>query len=286
VLINYNNDELFNLKGKTMVSNILKLYEKVRDDLKFLTASDVRTKIIIVLNEGSKNLGDLKDKTNLNSSTILHGMSQLEERNLILKKSGGYSLSQTGKIVALNLTNLIKASTSLGELEKILLKHEIEAIPEYLLERIGSLNNSFVVESTPTDVMKPQTVHAELLSKANEVKYISSVLLPQKIEMFEEILEKSSLQLMLTSEVLDKWIEIKGRENLKTALLEKDFKLWKIGDIKMSFTVADNFLALGLFSTDGIYDLHKYLISEDEEAIDWGNGLFNYYLELAEEVKL
>jgi predicted transcriptional regulator len=134
--------------------------------------------------------------------------------------------------------------------------------------------------------MKPQTIHAELLSKANEVRYISSVLLPQKIEMFEEILEKSSMQLMLTSEVLEKWIEIKGRENLKKALLEKNFKLWKIEDIKLSFTVADNFLALGLFSTDGIYDLHKYLISKDKEAIEWGNRLFNYYLEQAEEVKL
>lgn len=266
--------------------NILKLYDKVRDDLKFLTASDVRTKIIIVLNEGSKNLGDLKDKTNLNSSTILHGMSQLEEKNLILKKSGGYSLSQTGKIVALNITNLIKTSTSLEELEKILLRHEIGAIPEDLLERIGSLNNSYVVESTPTDVMKPQTVHAKLLSKANEVKYISSVILPQKIEMFEDMLEKGSLQLMLTSEVLEKWIEIKSRKNLKKALLEKDFKLWEIEDIKLSFTVADNFLALGFFSTDGIYDLHKYLISEDPEAIEWGNLLFNHYLNQAKEVEL
>lgn len=269
-----------------MYSNILKLYEKVRDDLKFLTASDVRTKIIIVLNGGSKNLSDLKEETNLNSSTILHGMSQLEEKNLILKQSGGYSLSQIGKIVALNLINLIKASTSLGELEKIFLMHEIDAIPEYLLENIGSLNNAIVIESTPTDVMKPHTVHAELVSGSKEVKYISSVLLPQKIESFDEILENGSLQLMLTSDVLEKWIEIKGRETLKMALLEKDFKLWMIEDAKMSFTVADNFFALGLFSTDGMYDLNKYLISEDEEAIEWGNRLFDHYLKQAEEVKL
>lgn len=269
-----------------MSQNILKLYEKVRDDLKFLTASDVRTKIIIVLNDGLKNLGDLKDETNLNSSTILHGMNQLEEKNLILKQSGGYSLSQTGKIVALNLISLIKASTSIGELEKLFLKHEIGAIPEYLLENIGSLKNAVVVESTPTDVMKPHTVHAELLSKAKEIKYISSVLLPQKIEMFEELLENSSLQLMVTPEILEKWIEIKGKENLKKALAEKDFKLWEIEDARMSFTVADKFIALGLFSTDGIYDLHKYLIAEDEEAVEWGNLLFEHYLKNAKEIKL
>lgn len=270
-----------------MSNEILKLYEKVRDDLKFLTASDVRTKIIIVLNDGLKNLGDLKEETNLNSSTILHGMSQLEEKNLIFKQSGGYSLSQTGKIVALNIINLIKASTSIGELEGIFLKHEISPIPDYLLESIGSLKNSFLVESTPTDVMKPHTVHAELIQDSKDVKYISSVILPQKIESFEETLEKGSLQLILTSEILDKWIEIKGRENLKKALLEKDFKLWEINDnAKMSFTVSDNFIALGLFSTDGIYDLHKYLISKDPEAIEWGNRLFEYYLKQAKKVKL
>ncbi|MGZ7044491.1 MAG: helix-turn-helix transcriptional regulator [Methanobacterium sp.] len=270
-----------------MSNEILNLYEKVRDDLKFLTASDVRTKIILVLNNGLKKLGDLKDETSLNSSTILHGMSQLEEKNLIIKQSGGYSLSQTGKIVALNLISLIEASTSLGELEKIFLQHEINPIPEYLLESIGSLKNSFVVESTPTDVMKPHTVYAELIQSSTDVKYISSVLLPQKIESFEETLEKGSLQLILTSEILDKWIEIKGRENLKKALLERDFKLWKINsNVKISFTVSETFIALGLFQTDGIYDLHKYLIGEDQDAIRWGNRLFDYYLKQSEKVIL
>jgi len=260
-----------------MSNEILNLYEKVRDDLKFLTASDVRTKIIIVLNDGLKNLSDLKDETNLNSSTILHGMSQLEEKNLILKQSGGYSLSQTGKIVALNLIKLIEASTSIEELEKIFLRHEISPIPEYLLESIGSLKCSFVVESTPTDVMKPHTLHAELIQNSTDVKYISSVLLPQKIESFEETLEKGSLQLILTSEILDKWIEIIGKDNLKKALLDS---------IKISFTVSDNFIALGLFQTDGIYDLHKYLIGTDNDAIQWGNRLFDYYLKRSKEVKL
>ena len=143
-----------------MSKEILKLYGKVRDDLKFLTASDVRTRIIITLNSGLKSLRDLKDETNLSSATILHGMNQLDEKNFILKQSGGYSLSQTGKIIAIHLISLIKASTSLGELEKIFLRHEIDAIPEYLLESIGSLKDSMVVESTPTDVMKPHTVYA------------------------------------------------------------------------------------------------------------------------------
>ena len=270
-----------------MSNEILNLYEKVRDDLKFLTASDVRTKIIIVLNDGLKNLSELKDETNLNSSTILHGMSQLEEKNLILKQSGGYSLSQTGKIVALNIINLIEASTSIEELEKIFLHHEISPIPEYLLESIGSLKCSYVVESTPTDVMKPHTLHTELIKNSKDVKYISSVLLPQKFESFEETLEKGSIQLILTSEILDKWIEIIGRANLKKAFLEKKFKIWEIkNSIKISFTVSDTFMALGLFQTDGIYDLHKYLIGRDDDAIKWGNRLFNYYLKQSKEVKL
>lgn len=269
-----------------MSKDVLKLYGKVRDDLKFLTASDVRNRIIITLNGGLKSLRELKDETNLSSATILHGMNQLDEKNFILKQSGGYSLSPTGKIIAIHLISLIKASTSLGELEKIFLRHEIGAIPEYLLESIGSLRNSVVVESTPTDVMKPHTVYAELLSKAKEINYISSVLLPQKIEMFEELLENSSLQLMVTPEILDKWVEIKGRGNLKKAVEEKNFKIWKINDVKMSFTVTDRFIALGLYSIDGIYDLHKYLIDEDEEAIEWGNRLFEHYLKRAEEVKL
>jgi len=82
------------------MDHMFELYEQVKDDVKFFIASDVRAKIIISLKDGSKNLADLRKDIHLSSSTILHGMSQLEEKNLIFRESGNYSLSQKGEIAA------------------------------------------------------------------------------------------------------------------------------------------------------------------------------------------
>jgi len=43
---------------------------------------------------------------------------------------------------------------------------------------------------------------------------------------------------------------------------------------------------MGLFSTDGTYDLNIALISKGEEAISWGNRLFDHYMQKATPVKI
>lgn len=50
--------------------------------------------------------------------------------------------------------------------------------------------------------------------------------------------------------------------------------------------MADEFIALGLFLENGVYDSNRFLISEGNESLAWGNKLFNHYLDQATEFKL
>ncbi|MDO9045007.1 MAG: DUF1724 domain-containing protein [Methanobacteriaceae archaeon] len=50
--------------------------------------------------------------------------------------------------------------------------------------------------------------------------------------------------------------------------------------------MADDFIALGLFLENGVYDSNRFLISEGKESLNWGNRLFNHYLGQANEFKL
>ena len=72
----------------------LKLYDDVKGHLKFLVSSDVRVKILISLSKGSKNVSQLREHIGLSSSTILHGMQLLEQKDLVFRDSKIYSLSQ------------------------------------------------------------------------------------------------------------------------------------------------------------------------------------------------
>ena len=67
-------------------------------------------------------------------------------------------------------------------------------------------------------------------------------------------------------------------DNLKLGIVEESTKI--------SLTLGDNFIALGLFSVNGEYDLNTFLISQSEDAIIWGERLFNHHLKSANEFSI
>ncbi len=154
------------------------LYEEVKGGLKFLAISGVRIKIMISLNEGTKNLSDLRDELGLRSSTILHAMSELEKQNLVFKEGEYYFLSQIGKILTLKLIDVMKTIAAVNRYEKLWLDHIIEGIPEDLLKNIGDLSDSVLLEAEATDIFKPHGTYAQLLLGSKEIKGISSIFSP------------------------------------------------------------------------------------------------------------
>jgi predicted transcriptional regulator len=265
---------------------MFELYEQVKDDMKFFIASDVRAKILISLRSGSKNLADLRKEIHLSSSTILHGMNQLEQKNFIFRESGNYSLSQTGEVVANKLIDVMRSFYSLNLCEGLFLNHDISCIPPELFKDIGCLEKSFIVKSTSTNIMRPQEVLSEFLAKSKNFKQLTSVYNPSSVQIFLETLEKKGkVQLIMTEGIINKLVETAGEEKLEKWIKEGSLQLMKIDeDVKISLTTGDNFIALGLFSADGAYDLNISLISHGEEAISWGNRLFDHYLQIATPV--
>ncbi|MGB9978487.1 helix-turn-helix transcriptional regulator [Methanobacterium sp.] len=270
------------------IIDTLNRYEDIKGDIKFVTTSSVRTKIILSLNKGNKDLNTLKDELDLESSAALHALKKLESQNMIVKKENEYSLSSVGRLYAVKSSNLFKSFYTIKKYEKIWLNHGIDGIPRNLLKEIKCLNNSFLVESTPTDIIKPHSHYAELVTKAHEIKSISPIFYYPYIDLYKNALKRNAnVKLILTPLILAKLTETAGVEILNEILSSKKFKLYKTNeDTKIVLTVTENFLSLGLFSTEGLYDATITLISYDADAIEWGNKLFNYYLDKAREFNL
>lgn len=270
------------------LEEIFELYNGAKDDLKFFIGSDVRVKILISLSEGSKNLAQLRKEIHLSSSTILHGMYQLEKRNLIFRESGNYYLSQIGEIGTNKLIDNINAVYALNKCKDLFLNHEIVSIPSELLQDLGSLKSAIIVRSTSTDIMKPHNVLSNFLSGTENVKHLSSVFFTYNVQLITDILEKKGqVDLLLTKDIVDKLMETATPQVLEDAISSGNLNLAVVEDgTRLSFTLGDNFMALGLFSSDGAYDLNTFLLSESEEAMLWGDRLFNHHLELATEFKL
>ncbi|OEC84499.1 MULTISPECIES: helix-turn-helix transcriptional regulator [Methanobacterium] len=255
--------------------DIFELYEEIKDDLKFITSSDIRAKIIISLKEGPKKLGDLKDEVHMRSSSILHSMSQLETKNLITREFQSYSLSQTGEMAATVIIDMVNSFSLIKENENFWLKHNINEIPEKLMEKIDHLNNFKVITSPNSE----QFLFKELLLHSKVIKGIISPLIIY--DELEVVNKKENVHIILANNTSNDIIEELKFRNIS---ITENIKLWEIKDnLKLILIVADNFMLLNLPQEE---DSISYLVSETEESIEWGNKLFNHYLSQAEELNI
>ena len=275
----YINKDVENMNSK----GIYKQYDDAADLLKFLTSSSIRTGILLSLNESSKNLTNLKQDLNLESSTIIHSTNKLEKRNLISKNGENYSLSQTGKIFALKLVNLIKTIDTIKSHEKLWSDHQIEGIPNDLILKIGSLNDSIIVEADSTHLTKVLDYFTQLLISSKIIKGVSPIFhpyLPRALEV--AVHNGADVQLIVTSEILE--VLSKSNPELLTNI-SNGYELYvTYENVKEAFTVTEKCISFGLFTEKGMYDFNIDLYSENKEAIGWGKNLFEYYLNRSERI--
>lgn len=268
-------------------------YDDVKDDLKFHGISSVRMKIMISLIDGPKKTRDLRELLGIQSSTILHGINELEKKSLVLKKESSYCLSEIGRILVLKYVDMIKTMVVLKNNQKLWLDHDIDAIPPFLLMKIGDLSNSQLVESDNTDTFKTYGTYVNNLFQSESIKGVSTFFHSDFTNVFMEIMggnNEVKVELIVTDEILKKTIISFDKTNFKDLIrlvTKKNLVLWRMDEeAKIGFTVTDTFLSLGLYKKNGIYDPLRDLMSEHPDAIEWGNRLFDYYKEKAEKIEL
>jgi predicted transcriptional regulator len=263
------------------INDILNFYEEVKDDLKFQNTSSVRTKIMICLSGGSKKSKDLKKLTEMQTSTILHGINELEKQNLVIREGDRFFLSEIGKIMTLKLMDIIKTSVSLKKFQRLWLDHEIDDIPPEFLMDIGDLSNSKLVETDNIDIFKPHGAYMDILLQSKEIKGVSPIYYPDYTETFKNLIDNDiKVEIVLTDSILKKTINSldQGQKDLKKLISTGNLTIWKLNrDTKVAFTITDKFAVMGLFFIKGTYDSNRLLISNHNDAITWNNKLFEYY---------
>lgn len=268
----------------------LKIYKEVKDTLKFNAISAVRIKIMISLFYKSQKTKDLREITGMQSSSILHGINDLEKEGIVVRRGDDFYLSEIGKIWVPQLINIIKTQYVLKKFHKLWLNHTIEAIPQDLLNEIGDLNNSQLLESESTDVYKVHENHIQVVMNSKEVKGVSPIFYPNYPEIFRGLIERDiNVELVLTDDVFKKTIESldQGIEDLKKLISTGNLNLWLLNEeAKIAFTLTDKFMTMGLFSVDGMYDTTKNLVSDHIDTITWGKKLFEYYRQRADKFEL
>jgi predicted transcriptional regulator len=236
---------------------------------------------------------ELKKETGITTSTISHNLSNMEKKSITSKIGEKYILSPIGNIITCNLIENIKTAGVINKFQKFWLKHDLSSIPPEYIKKMGDLYNSSLVESESGAIYKPHETYSQLLLKSKYIKGVSPILSSKFLELFQNMIMKKddiTVELLLTQDVINQIIEgidFKKLKYLNDSMSEGKLKLGVLDDdVKIGLTITDKYLSLGLFHEYGDYDHTKDLISDDRDAVAWGNNLFKYYQGRSEEFKL
>lgn len=265
------------ISNTTLVINVennkvhLKSYKSISDEIKHLTNSLVRLKILACLNEMPQNMKDLNDLTGLSYSSISSNMHNLELNDYIYRESNKYYLSNSVKLKIENLLEFNEVINLLSEFFNILDKHQIEMIPDQSVAELYLLGKATLIEADDVDVYRMYNYIENSLTLANEVKCI----LPFYYENFNKKLNalveiNKDIEAMIPNSLLKTFEEKSRIKKLSTFKGKNNFLL----------ICTDDVMILGLFRQNGHFDQNRLLTSKDSNSIKWAENLFKNFKNL------
>jgi predicted transcriptional regulator len=249
------------------------------DDVKFLVASHVRMKILLSLYDGPKKLGYLREATGIASSTLIHGLRQLEEKRWLVRKGDNSYLTSKGKLVLLNLIKLMEKFKTFDIQLNFWKNHNLNGIPLELQKDIDALRESYLVEVTLDNLEEPFTRYLQMLSEAKNMNAVLPVFFSRHTDAIHKILLKGgTAKLILAEDIFKQFMEQFDWNELQKYIKSGDLEIMVISEnIEVVCVVSDIFVSLGLFFEDGVYDTSRLLMGHEMEALAWGDKLFQYY---------
>ncbi|MDL2247013.1 DUF1724 domain-containing protein [Methanobrevibacter sp. OttesenSCG-928-K11] len=253
-------------------------YKKEYQEIKYILTSSMRTKLIISIFEGSKNLENLRQELKKPSATILHGLKELENLNFVKKKNKFYSLSSNGYLLAVNMIKLIENWYSIDKNMIFWKNHYIGCIPEESLKNLYQLKDAKCIISENNDLSKPFKEYVNLIRNSENLKLILPIFSEIHLENIFNLLKNKNLEkieIITNSEILESLESskfkkyLKNNEKVEFIIIDKNLKIF--------LTCSNKFVSLSLFLSDGYYDDSQILIDESEIGIEWGLEIFNKY---------
>lgn len=262
--------------------------EQVYPEVKFLLASKVRTKIMIILQDKILKLENIRDLTEITSSTISHGINQLIEKNLIEKNGEYYLLTSKGTILSLKIIDLLKQLNTINSCNDFWANHQVKELPPQLLQNIKVFHEAEVIESTKTNIGNPFTTYLEMISNSDKFKAILPIFFPRHLDTIKFLLKNDcKVEIIVTPEIYQILLNQLGKNELKNYIHKGLLKLWKFNSsLHFALMFSKNLIILGLFLLNGEYDPSKLVLTHDKEARLLGNNLFNHYLRKSEKIDI
>lgn len=247
--------------------------------------SEKRRKILLLLLDGPKKPEEMKKAFGVTWRSLILPLKELKEAELVCNPEGRYELSYIGKLIAETvkpvngILNLFEKNTDYW------VKRDLNAIPEYLLGRIGEIEDCIIAEPELNDMFEPPAEFTEGLLQSEYVHSVFSIYHPLYPPLYSELAEKGTeVSIVLTQSVMQRMLEDRHKELQKMRELQNTkLFLYKKDLCPPSIVVTDNLISVSFFNINGGYE-HRDIMSFSLNSLKWGEEMFRYYQNMATEI--
>ncbi|MDO5823046.1 transcriptional regulator FilR1 domain-containing protein [Methanobrevibacter sp.] len=246
----------------------LNSYESISEELKYMTNSIIRLKILATLYKCPLNMKDLNQITSLSYSSISSNMHNLELKGYVYREYNKYFLSNSTKLKIDQVMKLGYIINLLNDFFNILDKHLVNMIPNQSVAELYLLGNAHLIESDGIDVYRIYNFIENSLSSAKQVKCVLPFYYENFNDKLNELVENNNdVEVMIPSGISKIFNKKSKIKNLSYFAGENTFLL----------IVTDQLMILGLFKEDGYFDQNRLLTSKNSDSIKWASNLYENF---------
>jgi predicted transcriptional regulator len=248
-------------------------------------ASEKRKLLLILLHDGPQSWEEIKKKLNVTATGMLPQIKILEEEGLIVRWGKICELTHLGKIIVHHLIPFYTTLNAIESQKKFWQEHDIGALPDEFLLRIGEVKNIRIIETGVEESFEPYNPVLDTIYHSTQVAGISPVIHPVHANFFHSLARGGQrVNLILTKNAFDK-IGKEYYQMFLSALQHENAHLWICEkNIMFDYIVTDIGFSMRLFLKNGIIDTKRDIFSSDPSAIRWAEDLFTYYIKQSRPV--
>jgi len=248
--------------------------------INLILLSDRRKDLLFLLKEGQKDIDTIKEVLRVDASTIQPHIKKMRDAGLINEINKVYSLSEIGEIIVENLQPFLNTAGFFEKNAEYWKSHDLDSIPEFLLERIDELEHSEVLEPDASRLVEtPKTLLENMMSSKNVMTF-TSYFHPEAPSIYLDLVENGAeVTLCVTQNVAERLFSRSKEETLELIRAKKSkFLILRKPAAIPSVIVTNCFLAFKLLETNGKFR-DQLVFCSGEKALIWGKELFQYCTE-------
>jgi predicted transcriptional regulator len=255
------------------------------EDIAYLTRSENRVEVLALLAEGPRDRTALKEATDVSRVTMGRMLGELEDRGWISRDGHDYCVTHVGRIVAEDLSRLLRTTNTAQKLREVEAFLPVEAF-DFDLRR---LDDAEVFRPTRSDPNAPMRRMSALLSASDRVRVFAPAVAPLAVRAHRERVldaEDHRASVVFTPDAVDVALSDPDMRTWFREMVETGRYEWfrYDGTFPANVVIADGTVLLTLYDDTSESGFHSMVESDDDRVRSWAVSTFERYRSESERV--